>query len=295
VVEAVGDEVVSIAPGDHVITCPSVFCGQCENCLTGRTYLCTGLRATRRTGDTPRLNLRGEPVFPFSDLGAFSEVMLVHENAAVSVPKEIPFDRAAVIGCAVTTGLGAVFSTAAGLPGARVVVIGCGGVGLNCIQGARLGGAARIVAVDVQPSKLELACRFGATDTVDAAGVDPVVAVRELTDGGADYSFEAIGLKATTEQAVAMVRRGGTATVIGVLPMGISIELPGSELFGKCLQGSVMGSNQFKVDIPRYVDLYLQGRLLLDELVSAHIDLARVNEGFAMMKQGSVARIVIIF
>ena len=295
VVEAVGDEVTSVAPGDHVITCCSVFCGQCEECLAGRTYLCTGLRATRRMSGTPRLGLRGERVLPFSELGAFAEVMLVHENAAVAVSTDIPLDRAALVGCAVVTGVGSVVTTARVQPGARVAVIGCGGVGLNSVQGARLAGAARIIAVDVQPGKLELARTFGATDTVDATDVDPVLAVRELTGGGADHAFEAIGLKTTIEQAVAMLRRGGTATVMGVLPAGTSVELDGTDLFGKRVQGSVMGSNQFKIDMPRYVDLYLQGRLLLDELVSNQIRLDEVNEGFATLKEGTVARSVIVF
>ena len=295
VVEAVGEEVVSLAPGDHVITCCSVFCGQCEHCLRGQTHLCTGTRATRRADGTPRLSKGGERVLPFLELGTFGEEMLVHENAAVAVSKDIPLDRAAVMGCAVVTGIGAVFATARVRPGAHVAVIGCGGVGLNCIQGARLAGAARIIAVDVQPHKLELARTFGATDVVDARDVDPVLAVRELTRGGVDYSFEAIGLKATTEQAFAMARRGGTATVIGVMPAGTSIEVEGSELLVKTLQGSYMGSNQFKVDIPRYADLYLQGRLLLDELVQAHLHLDEIDQGFASMKEGAVARSVVTF
>jgi S-(hydroxymethyl)glutathione dehydrogenase / alcohol dehydrogenase len=190
----------------------------------------------------------------------------------------------------------AVWNTAKVPSGSTVAVIGCGGVGLNCIQGAALAGASRIIAIDTQPWKLELARDFGATDLIDAAAGDAVEQVRELTGGGVEYSFEAIGLKVAAEQAFAMLERGGTATIIGMIPLGERIELPGSELLDeKKIQGSNMGSNRFRVDMPRYVDLYLQGRLKLDELVSARIGLDDVNNGFEAMRRGEVARSVIVF
>ena len=232
----------------------------------------------------------------FAGLGSFAETMLVHENGVVKIRDEMPLDRAALIGCGVTTGLGAVFNTAKVEPGTTVAVVGCGGIGLNCIQGAAIAGAARVIAIDMVPAKLELAKQFGATDLVDASGGDAVQQVHALSGGGVHYAFEAIGLKATAEQAFAMLRRGGTATVIGMIPLGETVEIPGYELlYEKKLQGSNMGSNRFRVDMPRYIDLYLQGRLELDALVSQRIALEDVNDGFAAMKGGEVARSVIVF
>ena len=296
VVEAVGPDVTYVQPGDHVIGCLSVFCGRCAYCLSGRPALCDREGLERGPGEPPRLSLDGTPVHQFLRLSAFAELMLVHEHALVKIRPDVPLDRAALIGCAVTTGLGAVFRTAAVPPGATVAVLGCGGVGLNCVQGAAIAGASRVVAVDTLPWKLDLARRFGATDAVDAAAGDPVGQVRELTGGGVEYAFEAIGLAATAEQAFAMLRKGGTATVIGMIPVGAKVELPGSDFLDeKRIQGSKMGSNRFRDDMPRYVELYLQGRLKLDELVSARIGLEEVNQGFAAMRRGEVARSVIAF
>ena len=297
VVEAVGDGVRYVQPGDHVITCLSVFCGQCEFCLGGRTNLCSGRAATQRAKGAPtRLTRRGEVVHQFTDLSSFAEQMLVHQNAIVKVTKDIPLDRAALIGCAVITGVGAVFKTARVPAGSTVAVIGCGGVGLNCVQGAALAGASRVIAVDVNAAKLKLAEQFGATDVVDASQGDAIQMVRELTGGGVEYSFEAIGLKTTAEQAWKMLKSGGTATVIGMIPVGHKVEIHGPELLTeKRIQGSAMGSNHFRVDMPRLVEMYLQGRLKLDELVSARIGLDDVNRGFEAMKAGEVARSVIIF
>ena len=244
----------------------------------------------------PRLSWRGEPIHQFLRLSAFAEMLLVHENTLVKIRDDMPLDRAALIGCAVTTGLGAVFNTAKVPPGSTVAVIGCGGVGLNVVQGAWIAGAGRIIAVDMMPWKLELARQFGATDLVDASAGDAVAQVRELSEGGVEYSFEAIGLKATAEAAFAMLRKGGTATVIGMIPEGQKIEITGSDLLDeKKIQGSNMGSNRFRIDMPNYVDLYLSGRLKLDELVSARIGLDQINEGFEAMRRGEVARSVIVF
>jgi S-(hydroxymethyl)glutathione dehydrogenase/alcohol dehydrogenase len=296
VVEAVGADVTYLRPGDHVIGCLSIFCGRCPYCLSGRPALCDREGLERGAGQPPRLSLDGAPIHQFLRLSAFAEMMLVHENALVKIRPEMPLDRAALIGCAVTTGVGAVFRTAAVEPGSTVAVIGCGGVGLNCVQGAAIAGAERVIAVDMLPWKLDLARQFGATDAVNAADGDPVGQVRELTGGGVEHAFEAIGLKATAEQAFAMLRKGGTATVIGMIPEGVKIELMGSDLLDeKKIQGSNMGSNRFRVDMPRYVDLYLQGRLKLDELVSERIELGQVNQGFAAMRRGEVARSVVAF
>jgi S-(hydroxymethyl)glutathione dehydrogenase/alcohol dehydrogenase len=296
IVEAVGPDVTHVKQGDHVIGCLSIFCGRCEYCLSGRPVLCDREGLERAPDQPPRLSWNGEPLYQFLRLSAFAEMLLVHENTLVKIRDDMPLDRAALIGCAVTTGLGAVFNTAKVPPGSSVAVIGCGGVGLNSVQGAAIAGAGRIIAIDTSPWKLELARTFGATDLIDASAGDPVEQVRELTNGGVEYSFEAIGLKITAEQSFAMLRKGGTATVIGMIPEGEKIELPGSELLDeKKIQGSNMGSNRFRIDMPRYVDLYLSGRLKLDELVSRRITLDEVNAGFDAMRRGEVARSVITF
>ena len=297
VVERVGEHVSYVKPGDHVITCLSVYCGNCEHCLTGHLSLCDNKQAVQRPLDgAPRLTKDGTPLFQFFELSSFAEQLLVHENAIVKIRDDMPLDRAALIGCGVMTGVGAVFNTARVEPGTTVAVVGCGGIGLNCVQAAAIAGAGRVIAVDRIAEKLELAKTFGATDVVDASAVNAVMAVQELTGGGVHYAFEAIGLKATAEEAFAMLRRGGTATVIGMIPIGQNVEVPGYELlYEKRLQGSNMGSNRFRVDMPRYIDLYMDGRLKLDELVSQRITLNDVNEGFEAMKTGSVARSVIVF
>ncbi len=232
----------------------------------------------------------------FLDLSSYAEQLLVHEHALVKIRDDMPLDRAALIGCGVTTGLGAVFNTARVPAGSTVAVIGCGGVGLNVVQGAALGGASRVIAVDRLPAKLELARKFGATDLVNATDGDPVAQVQELTGGGVEFSFEAIGLKQTAEQAWQMLRNGGTATVIGMIPMGTKIEILGMDfLFEKKIQGSNMGSNRFRVDMPKYVDFYLSGKLNLDDLVSQRIGLDGVNDAFAALEHGEVARSVMQF
>jgi S-(hydroxymethyl)glutathione dehydrogenase/alcohol dehydrogenase len=194
------------------------------------------------------------------------------------------------------TGVGAVFNSAKVEPGSTVAVIGCGGVGLSAVNGAALAGAERIIAIDVQPSKLELAKQLGATDTLNASNIDPVKAIRELTGGGVHYSFEALGTKATAEQAFGMLRGGGTATIIGMVPFGVKIELHGYDfLRDRKLQGSSMGGNRFRVDMPRLLSLWKQGRLKLDHLISGRIKLAEINDGFANLKSGAPVRQVIDF
>ena len=296
VVEAVGSDVTYVKPGDHVITCLSAFCGHCEFCLTGHMSLCQEPELQRGGDEPPRLSKGDEPIAQFLNLSSFAEYMLLHEHAIAKIREDMPLDRAALIGCGVTTGVGAVIHTAAVEPGATVAVIGCGGVGLSCVNGAAIAGASRIIAIDTAPGKLDLARKFGATDTVDAKAEDPVGAVRELSGGGVHYSFEAIGLKSTTEQAWKMIRNGGTATVIGMIPVGTMVEIHGPELLReKTLQGSNMGSNRFRVDMPRYVDFYLAGKLHLDDMISSRIRLEDVNDAFAQLETGEVARNVIIF
>jgi S-(hydroxymethyl)glutathione dehydrogenase/alcohol dehydrogenase len=296
VVEAVGSDVTYVKPGDHVITCLSAFCGHCEFCLTGHMSLCQEPELRRAQDQPSRLEKSGEAINQFLNLSSFAERMLVHEHAIVKVRPDMPLDRAALIGCGVTTGVGAVIHTAKVEPGATVAVIGCGGVGLSCINGAAIAGAGRIIAVDMVPSKLELARKFGATDVVNAKEKDAVGEVTEMTGGGVHYAFEAIGLKSTTEQAFKMLRRGGTATVIGMIPVGTMVELHGPEfLMERKIQGSNMGSNRFRVDMPRFVDFYLSGKLHLDDMISRRIKLSDVNAGLKALETGEVARSVILF
>jgi S-(hydroxymethyl)glutathione dehydrogenase/alcohol dehydrogenase len=229
-------------------------------------------------------------------VGSFSEFMVTTESGVVKIPRDMPMAEAALIGCGVMTGVGAALNTAKVAPGSTVAVLGCGGVGLSAIQGASIGGAGRIIAVDTLPAKLELSRKFGATDTVNASEGDPVAQVKEMTGGGVEYSFEAIGLKKTAEQAFQMLENGGTATVIGMIPVGQMVEVHGVDfLFEKKIQGSSMGSNRFRVDMPRYVDFYLSGKLNLDDMVSRQIKLDQVNDAFEALERGDVARQVIAF
>ncbi len=297
VVLAVGPDVTYLKPGDNVITCLSSFCGTCTYCVTGRPYLCNRQGLERSADEKPRLSFEGEKVHQFARLGAFAEQMLVHENSTVVVSKEMPLDKAALVGCAVTTGVGAVVNTARIPLGATVAVLGCGGIGLNAVQGAALAGAGKIIAIDKVAWKLDLARQYGATDTVDASEENAVEAVLALIPGGVDFAFEAIGLKLAAEQAFQMLGKGGTAVIVGMIPEGQMIEINGELLMGdgKSLVGSNMGSNRFRVDIPKYVDAYLAGNLKLDELVSHTISLDEVNEGYAALNRGEVARSVIVF
>ncbi len=297
VVEKVGSEVRTVKVGDHVVTCLSAYCGHCEYCLTGHMSLCPSPDTQRGKDEPPRLSEPdGTAMTQYLNLSAFAEHMLVHEHACTAIRKDMPLDRAALIGCAVTTGIGAVTHTAGVRPGETIAVIGCGGVGLAAINGALIAGAGRIIAIDRQPAKLEMAKLFGATDVIDASDGDVAKRVRELTGGGVHQAFECIGLKATAEDAFKMLRRGGAATVIGMIPPGVKIELSGMDFLGeKKIQGSYMGSNRFPVDMPRYVDFYMQGRLKLDEMVSARVPLERVNDAFEEMKRGQVARSVVVF
>ena len=266
-------------------------------CLCGRPHLCVNRAACQRPrGEKPRLSQKGAAIQQFADLAAFAEKMLLHERAVIKIADDLPLDRAALLGCAVTTGVGAALNTAQVTPGSSVAVFGTGGVGTSIIQGARIAGARQIIAVDVLDSKLDTARRFGATHTVNASKVDPVKEIKQLSDGGVDYSFEAIGLKTAAEQCFACLRPGGAATVMGMIPVGQKVELEGSSsLSEKKIQGSMMGSNRFKVDMPKYIDFYTQGRLRLDEMITKRIQLEDINEAFRAMKAGEVSRSVIVF
>jgi S-(hydroxymethyl)glutathione dehydrogenase/alcohol dehydrogenase len=297
IVEAVGEDVTYLKPGDHVISCLSVFCGHCEFCLSGHPSICQTPEVKLPPGVARRLTWQGKHLNQFLNLSSFAEQMLVHENALVKVRDDMPLDLASLIGCSVITGYGAVVHTAKVEPGSSVAIFGAGGIGLATINAAQIAGAGRIIAVDKDPFKLELAKRFGATDVIDASGADNVVKrIVALSDGGVHYSFECIGLKTTAEQSFSSLRSGGTATLIGMIPVGTKIELHGPDfLRERRIQGCMMGSNRFRTDMPRLIEFFLQGRLHLQEMVSARIRLDEINEGFAALKTGGVARSVIVF
>jgi S-(hydroxymethyl)glutathione dehydrogenase/alcohol dehydrogenase len=297
VVEQVGEGVTGFAPGDHVIGCISAWCGECEMCLRGKPHLCGGATLQRPSDSPPRLSRDGDVILQFANLSSFAEQMVTHERSLVKIRHDMPLDRAALIGCGVTTGVGAALNTAQVRPGSTCVVIGCGGVGLSALQGCRIAGAGRVVAVDNQAWKLDLASNLGATDTVDSSDGDPVGQVMELTGGGADYAFECIGLVPTVQQAVGMLKRSGTAVLVGIVPVGTMAELHIADitLQEKRVMGSMMGSNRFRLDMPRYIDFYLDGRLMLDEMISSRIGLEDVNDSLDKMRAGEIARSVITF
>jgi S-(hydroxymethyl)glutathione dehydrogenase/alcohol dehydrogenase len=296
IVEQVGSDVTYVKKGDHVITCLSAFCGHCNKCLTGHLSLCQSPEVSRKAEEESRLLQNNKPIHQFLNLSSFAEMMLIHEHALVKVREDMPMDRAALIGCSTTTGVGAVFHTAGVEPGSTVAVLGCGGVGLAAINGAAIAGAGIIIAVDMVESKLELAKVMGATHCINASKCDAVGEVLELTKGGCDYTFEAIGLKQTAEQAFKMLCSGGVATIIGMIPVGTMIELHGVDFLAeKKIQGSNMGSNRFRIDMPRFVEFYLSGKLHLDQMISKHIKLTDVNDALNALKTGQEARHIIMF
>jgi S-(hydroxymethyl)glutathione dehydrogenase/alcohol dehydrogenase len=297
VVEAVGADVTTVKPGDHVVACLSGFCGSCAQCLGGHPNLCTGGAVTRPDSGAPRLSQRGAPVRQFIGISSYAERMLLHENSIVKIDADLPLDRAALVGCGVLTGVGAALRTSGLEAGQTVAVFGCGGVGLAIVQGARIGGAGHIIGVDVFDGKLEMARRVGATHVVNSAHDDPVKAIRALTRGaGVDHAFEAVGNATLVRQAIESLAIRGTATIVGVLPPDAMIEFPWMAIRPECkVQTSRMGSNRFRVDIPRYLDFYRQGRLLLDEMVTRRGRLGDINEAFRAMKAGEVARTVLMF
>ena len=302
VVERVGPGVEGLAPGDHVVISWVPQCGGCFYCARGQPHLCQHADAVLITGGlldgTPRLRLDGSELFQMQGTGTFSEVTVVPAWSLVKVPPDLDLTVAALLGCAVLTGVGAALNTADIATGATVVVVGCGGVGLNVVQGAHIAGAGEIVAVDVHRTKLAMAERMGATTTVDASAGDPVAAVRDLTDQrGADVAFDTAGLATTIHQTIDMTRRGGQAVLVGIPPLDVMITLPamiGVILAERRITGCWAGSSDIRRDIPRLVELYRRGELLLDDLVTRRIALDEVDGAFAAMVAGEVARSVIV-
>ena len=297
IVEAIGSEVRTVAVGDAVVSCLSAYCGHCEFCVSGRMSLCLGADTRRGPGEAPRITRPdGSTVGQMLNLSAFAEQMLIHEHACVRIDPDMPLDRAAVIGCAVTTGAGTIFNACKLTPGETVAVVGCGGVGLATINAAKIAGAGRIIAADPIKEKRDLAIKLGATDVIDASAEDAAAQILELTKGGVDHAIEAVGRPASGDLAVGSLKRGGTATILGMMPLDHKVGLSAMDLLsGKKLQGVLMGSNRFPVDIPRLVDFYLRGLLDLDSIVAETIPLEQINDGFEKMKKGDAARSVIVF
>lgn len=296
IVAAVGPDVTHIHVGDHVVGSLAQACGGCDRCFSGRPFQCRHPESTqRRPSDAPRLSRDGVGLFQGFGLGGFAERALVHENQLAVVPKEMPFAQAALLGCGVVTGAGAVLNTASVNAGESVVIFGAGGVGLNAVSGARLAGASRIVVIDIQQKRLDAARRFGATDVIDSTKSKPVEAVRDLLPGGADHVFDFVGLKLVAEEGLAMLGVGGGLYLVGVSKPDVDVSL---NIFGaiagqKRVLGVNFGSTNAKRDIPMYADLYLQGRMNLDDLVSRTISLREVNDGYESLKSGSLNRVVV--
>jgi S-(hydroxymethyl)glutathione dehydrogenase/alcohol dehydrogenase len=297
IVEQVGPEVHTVKPGDHVVVCLTFHCGHCEQCDSGHSHRCTTSEAMRSEDEPPRLFRDQERFAPFMNMGAFAEQILVHESGCVPMRRDMPFDRACLISCGVTTGLGAAIRAAAVRPGETVAVIGCGGVGLSAIAGAAIAGAGRIIAIDRLAPKLELARTFGATDVVDGSQGNVVEQVMEFTGGrGVDHVLECIGLKQTIEDGYTMLAKGGLETIVGAARFDLKVEFSAlAFLREKKVQGSMMGGVRNGIDIPRYIDMYMDGRLKLDEMISRRRPLSEVNEAFDDMRTGALARSVVTF
>ena len=297
----VGEGVSELAVGDHVVSSFIYMCGRCRFCVSGRPVLCleqhkaltTPLEGTPRVHDSG-----GKPLGVFSGCGVMAQYATLSIENLVKIDSRIPLDRAALVGCAVTTGVGAVFNTARVEPGSVVAVFGCGGVGLNVIQGASIAGAERIIAIDTVEAKLEMAKKFGATDTLLAApGEDIAKALKKLTGGGPDYAFECVGVGALAEAAYRAIRRGGQAVIVGVARPTDAMSLkPMTMVFEeKTLQGSYFGSCVPRVDFPRMLNLYQGGKLKLDELITHRYSIDEAPQAFADLKSGKNDRGVIVF
>src|SRR2546421_12266798 len=301
IVEEVGAGVTTVKPGDHVIFSFRPQCGHCLYCSIGRSILCDGHNDTPRFmlfDGTTRMSHKGEGLNQLARIGTFAEKVVCPAEQLVPIRKDMPWPQAALIGCAVPTGVGAATRCAQVEAGASVLVIGCGGVGLNVVQGARLAGARTIIACDLLENKLAFAREFGATDTWNAKEGDVAERVRKLTGGrGADYAFDAIGSEATTLQILDAIRPGGTAIVVGMAPMAARAPITPytMALQEQTLKGTLYGSVRPTVDFPQLVQLYLDGRLKLDQLISRTYTLAEINKGFEMLRTGQVARGVVVF
>ncbi|MCB2065616.1 MAG: alcohol dehydrogenase catalytic domain-containing protein [Erythrobacter sp.] len=296
VVREVGKGVSSLAVGDHVVPLGIGECGECGNCRSGKTNLCEAWLA-EIAAPQPRFSLNGQPVSSYTGVGALARFVVMRERSVAKIRQDVPFHLACTISCAVATGVGAATRTAHVHAGASVAVFGLGGIGLNVVQGARLAGASQIIGVDINPARAEQARPFGLTHFVDPADGDPVAQIQVLTGGGADYTFECVGHSALMQQAFEASRIGcGCCTVLGVPPDGEVMRIvPFNLQLGRTVKGSFMGNMKGRSELPGLLDHYVEGRLNLDELVTHRLPIARVNEGFALMKSGAALRAVVSF
>jgi len=302
IVREVGAGVTTLGPGDHVIPLYTPECRQCKFCLSRKTNLCQRIRATQGKGlmpdGTSRFSIDGKPVLHYMGTSTFANHIVVPEIALAKIRDDAPFDVACYIGCGVTTGVGAVLFTAKVEAGANVVVFGLGGIGLNVIQGARLVGANRIVGVDVNPAREAIARRFGMTHFVNPKDAGNVVdQIVQLTDGGADYSFECIGNVETMRQALECCHKGwGQSIIIGVAPAGAEISTrPFQLVTGRRWLGTAFGGARGRTDVPRIVDWYMERKIAIDELITHRLSLDEINRGFELMKRGESIRSVVVY
>jgi S-(hydroxymethyl)glutathione dehydrogenase / alcohol dehydrogenase len=296
VIEAVGQGVRHIRAGDHVVATLIRNCGFCPACAEGAPVFCEEVFPLDKA--TPLHDSGGKPIVHGLRTGAFAEHIVVDASQVVVIPKEVKLDSAALIACGVLTGMGAVVNTADVKAGSSAVVIGCGGVGLNSIQGARLAGCSPIIAVDVEPGKLAAAREFGATETINASSEDVAERVGELTHGRkADWVFVTVGAKGAPEQGVSLMKRNGATVLVGMPPSGVKATIDPGWLAadGQRILGSKMGSARPVIDVPRIVALYREGRLKLDELITARYPLDRINEAVASSRSGAALRNVVVF
>ena len=304
IVREVGAGVTSVRPGDHVIPLYTPECRQCKSCLSHKTNLCTAIRATQGKGlmpdGTSRFSYKGQPIFHYMGCSTFSNFTVLPEIAVARIRDDAPFDTSCYIGCGVTTGVGAVVNTARVEPGANVVVFGLGGIGLNVIQGARLAGAARIIGVDLNPDREAWGRRFGMTHFIHAAGKsreDMIAAVAALTDGGADYTFDATGNTEVMRTALECCHRGwGESVIIGVAEAGHEISTrPFQLVTGRVWKGTAFGGARGRTDVPKIVDWYMDGRIAIDPMITHRLPLERINDAFDLMHKGESIRTVILF
>jgi S-(hydroxymethyl)glutathione dehydrogenase/alcohol dehydrogenase len=292
IVDAVGVGVSAVKEGDAVIVSTLAHCGRCNKCDVGRPTECRNAPSPK---DAKPFAVNGKPAFQFANASVFAERTVVREQGAIPIDARVPFDRAALIGCGVMTGFGAVVNRARVETGATMAVFGVGGIGLNCVQGGALAGAAKIIAVDVVAQKLEWARRFGATHTIDGSKEDPVAAVKDLTGGGADYTFEAVGNVAVIRQALEALGPGGTLTIVGVPKVGSTLEFVVHGLYqNKAVLGCRYGAARPQRDFPMLADLYLAGKLKIDELITRHYRLEEFDSALADLRQGHLARGVFV-
>ena len=303
IVREVGPGVTSVQPGDHVIPLYTPECRQCKSCLSGKTNLCTAIRATQGKGlmpdGTSRFSYKGQTIHHYMGCSTFSNFTVLPDIAVAKVRPDAPFDVICYIGCGVTTGVGAVINTAKVTPGANVIVFGLGGIGLNVIQGARMVGADRIVGVDINPDKAQWGRLFGMTHFVNPREVegDIVAHLVALTDGGADYTFDCTGNTTVMRQALEACHRGwGVSTVIGVAEAGKEISTrPFQLVTGRVWKGSAFGGARGRTDVPKIVDWYMNGKIQIDPMITHRLPLERINEGFDLMHAGQSIRSVVVY